>query len=498
MFTVISLSFSAVSAPSIPHGFEGYVIDEDGDLYPDGINISAKLGDNFYNTTVVNGSYGSLSGGEQFIVYGGSTDLGKTIYFYVDEVQAPQTAIFTERMINIDYSSYFNLSFDVTPPVISSISHTVLGTNSARITWTTDKISNSKVNYGKTTSLGSSKSDGDFVLNHEITLTSLSSGTKYYYEVVSYDYTGLTTTDSNSGNFYSFTTEIGSSDDGDGDGGSGGDVDGGGGTGSDGVDIITSSPVANAGGPYYGTIGGSLSFDCSKSYDLDGYIVSYTWDFGDGNTATTTDTRISHEYETVDNYSITLTVEDDGGLTDSDDTYANISSDDTDADGWSNDAENYYGTDPENSTDYPVDFDEDGIPDTWDPDDDNDGLNDDDEAEAGTDSKNSKDIIRIFNNYGLFYLIDTNNDNIVDKFYKKSEGAILTTNLFKLDDTSFLIDIEDDGTYDYIYYSLEGTIDIYDDSQTTTDSTDNTLLIAGVVIIVILAILGLIFIKRKR
>jgi len=56
------------------------------------------------------------------------------------------------------------------------------------------------------------------------------------------------------------------------------------------------------------------TFNASDSYDPDGTIVSYTWDFGDGNITTTTDPIVIHVYANVDNYTVILNVTDSQGL----------------------------------------------------------------------------------------------------------------------------------------------------------------------------------------
>jgi len=60
--------------------------------------------------------------------------------------------------------------------------------------------------------------------------------------------------------------------------------------------------------------GETISFNASASSDPDGYIVSYFWDFGDGTNAT--GVTVDHAYIDDGNYTVTLTVTDDDGATD--------------------------------------------------------------------------------------------------------------------------------------------------------------------------------------
>jgi PKD repeat protein len=55
----------------------------------------------------------------------------------------------------------------------------------------------------------------------------------------------------------------------------------------------------------------TVNFDASGSYDSDGSIVSYTWNFGDG--ATTTGSTVSHTYTSGSTFTVTLTVTDNDG-----------------------------------------------------------------------------------------------------------------------------------------------------------------------------------------
>lgn len=82
-------------------------------------------------------------------------------------------------------------------------------------------------------------------------------------------------------------------------------------------------PVARPGSGYAGRTFEVVNFDGSLSSDPDGAITAYRWDFGDGVQG---DGRVvPHIYVAERNYNVTLTVTDNGGLTDTAFTSANIS-----------------------------------------------------------------------------------------------------------------------------------------------------------------------------
>jgi len=82
-------------------------------------------------------------------------------------------------------------------------------------------------------------------------------------------------------------------------------------------------PTPDTGGPYTGYVNTSISFDASKSSDIDGDdIISYEWDFGDetsGNGVVT-----SHTYAFSGNYTVKLSVADNQDKISTISTYVNI------------------------------------------------------------------------------------------------------------------------------------------------------------------------------
>ncbi len=75
---------------------------------------------------------------------------------------------------------------------------------------------------------------------------------------------------------------------------------------------INDPPVANAGPDKNAVVSQVVTFSGSGSYDVDGTIVTYSWDFGDGSTGET-GVSVSHAYAVADVYTVILMVTDNGG-----------------------------------------------------------------------------------------------------------------------------------------------------------------------------------------
>src|SRR5947199_22988 len=76
------------------------------------------------------------------------------------------------------------------------------------------------------------------------------------------------------------------------------------------VSVVNRSLVAKAGPDHTASMGSAVTFSGSSS-DLGGTVVSYSWDFGDGTSAT--GAAVGHIYTAPGSYTATLTVMDDRG-----------------------------------------------------------------------------------------------------------------------------------------------------------------------------------------
>jgi PKD repeat protein len=85
---------------------------------------------------------------------------------------------------------------------------------------------------------------------------------------------------------------------------------------------VNEPPEADPSGPYTGTEGLAIAYDGSGSYDTDGSLVAYEWDFGDETTAT--GVAPTHTYAQSGTYTVALTVTDNDGATNTSTTTATI------------------------------------------------------------------------------------------------------------------------------------------------------------------------------
>ena len=74
--------------------------------------------------------------------------------------------------------------------------------------------------------------------------------------------------------------------------------------------------------PKHPVVNQTISFNASPSYDPDGNITCYEWDFGDGTNGT--GKIVNHSYSSADTYKIALTVTDNDGATNSSSQYITI------------------------------------------------------------------------------------------------------------------------------------------------------------------------------
>jgi len=203
-------------------------------------------------------------------------------------------------------SSWFSFTTKVnTPPTCSSPfpsqGATSLPINTATLTVVIHDPEGDPFNWTITTlpnvggSFGTNATNG----TKNCTLTNLVYATTYTWNVNAYD--GVYWTNQT----YWFTTVSS------GEGGGGGEPPAG---------PQNIKPVANAsaGEPYQGFVNSEILFDGSRSSDPDGDITKWFWDFGDSTNGTGKMTR--HAYSRVGTYTVTLTVTDNNGTTNTDTT----------------------------------------------------------------------------------------------------------------------------------------------------------------------------------
>ena len=203
----------------------------------------------------------------------------ETIYHF----EIVSTDVSTNANSSLDQTFTTAAITDITPPVVSIIS-TVVTDTTATITWTTNELSTSVINYGESTIYtDTDTTDATLVIDHSIMISSLTVDKAYHFEIVSIDGSGNSAASTDQ----RFTTAA---------------------TADSQLPMAVISATSLSGiAPL------TIDFDASSSSDPDGNITAYSWDFGDGNIGTGLTT--SHTFNTQGTYNVTLTVTDNNNNT---------------------------------------------------------------------------------------------------------------------------------------------------------------------------------------
>src|SRR3989338_1254101 len=188
------------------------------------INFNCSATDDVYlaNLSLYINSTGNFTANQTFNISG--TSNSSNFNLTLDDGAYLWNCLAYDNTSNSAFANNFTFRTDTLKPNLDSISSGSITENSAVISWTSNEISNSSVNYGTTTEVSSVSRNSDFIYSHSITLSSLTSSTTYYYNVSSCDLVNNCNTSVQS----SFTTSASSSSGSGSSGSSGGGGDGGG------------------------------------------------------------------------------------------------------------------------------------------------------------------------------------------------------------------------------------------------------------------------------
>ncbi len=135
------------------------------------VSVTDSLNDSQNTSTAADGTF-VINDVAQGTISGTVTKTGYVTYLLSGFVLPQQT-------VTVD------AALDPMYPVISNISVSNITEVSATISWTTDLPSDSKVDYGATSSYGSSVSDAALMTSHSLSLTDLLPGTIYHFKITS-------------------------------------------------------------------------------------------------------------------------------------------------------------------------------------------------------------------------------------------------------------------------------------------------------------------------
>jgi chitodextrinase len=266
-----------------------------------------------------------------------------------------------------------------------------------------------------------------------------------------------------------------------------------------------------------GFVGTSLVFNGSRSYDPDGYLTKWYWDFGDGTNGSGEIT--SHTYLNVGMYTVTLTVTDNKGATGTDTSIVQIMTANRPPTkpvingtrtGTKNETYTYtvLSTDPENDfLQYIITWGDEtqntsvflpngtvySLPHAW--------------GSPGkymitataTDNTTLSEqatfpvFIDVYFIGELGFLFDANNDGLNDSFYTNTTGLVTSAQM--LTNGSYLLDTDTDGKWNYLYNPSLGSLSIMTSIETTSE---NQLFFVGIIALAIIVIACIVYFYKKN
>lgn len=133
----------------------------------------------------------STNGGATYSLATGTTSWSFSWTLPADGSYTIKTRAY-DNQVNVETPGVgVTVTVDNTPPTVSSVASGSLTSSSAVISWTTIEGATSQVEYGTTTSYGSSTTlDATLVTSHSIPVSGLSASTLYHYRVKSKDAAG--------------------------------------------------------------------------------------------------------------------------------------------------------------------------------------------------------------------------------------------------------------------------------------------------------------------
>jgi len=266
----------------------------------------------------------------------------------------------------------------------------------------------------------------------------------------------------------------------------------------------------------------TIFFDASESYDNDGIIVSYEWDFDDESIYD--GTTASHAFKKKGEYFVTLSITDNHGLSDTDTQKIIILKANSPPAAPTIAGVNKGVINNDYTYDFTAeDLDNDSIQYIIDWGDENTSTSDflpngttfttthqwsqpgpymisvktsDNETESSTTSHKIYISIEYVSDIG--YLLDENGDGVFDAFFDNDTSSTSIT--LESEDGIYLIDADNNGNWDYEFDVTSQALMSYETKKTNQqDNSVFSMLVIGVIIaIILLVILGLVLKKMKK